>query len=156
MTHKYYAYRRYAIVFVLILIVMIVQQYAQFKAYKPGNTVVTFSNGQTQKTLNVLVQDSHRAKFRGREYGQSFHPFDGMLFLYRRPETLAFRMKNVDFPMDLVFVNKGNRVSKILRNTNPKVQGRYFSRRPIIAVLELPAGMANQLMLERSMLVTWY
>ncbi|MFK5980794.1 MAG: DUF192 domain-containing protein [Rhizobiaceae bacterium] len=68
----------------------------------------------------------------------------GMLFLYNGKTPVSFWMKNVSFPLDIIFFNEAGSVVKIHENALPNDLTPIQSEVPIIAVLELRGGTAKQ------------
>ena len=68
----------------------------------------------------------------------------GMLFLYKRETSVSFWMKNVTFPLDIIFIDNAGNVVKIHENALPHDLTPIQSEVPIIAVLELRGGTAKQ------------
>jgi uncharacterized protein len=54
-------------------------------------------------------------------------------------------MKNTYIPLDMVFVGEDGRVAKIIANARPFSLGILSSDVPVIAVLEIRGGEAQQL-----------
>jgi uncharacterized membrane protein (UPF0127 family) len=70
----------------------------------------------------------------------------GMLFIFPVPSLYGFWMKDMRFPIDIVWISD-NRVVGISHNIPPAAQQslvlpRYYPPRPVSLVLELPAGTA--------------
>ena len=70
---------------------------------------------------------------------------EGMLFVYERPKIIAMWMKNTYIPLDMLFINQGGQVVKIVRNTVPMSLTPISSDFPVAMVLEIPGGIAAQL-----------
>lgn len=78
----------------------------------------------------------------------------GMLFLYSEKQNLTFWMKEMNFDIDLVWLNDGKimayiaNMPKPAKNTALKDLPLYASPMPVNQVLELPAGTIERLKLE--------
>lgn len=73
----------------------------------------------------------------------------GMLFVYPLEEVLAFWMKDVDFPLDIIFFDKNkNSVGKPFNMQPEKVEPnrmkRYASAGPAMYAVELPSGWCEE------------
>ena len=64
----------------------------------------------------------------------------GMLFLYNGETPVSFWMKNVPFPLDIIFIDNAGIIIKIHENALPHNRVPIHSEVPIIAVLELLGG----------------
>ena len=71
----------------------------------------------------------------------------GMLFVFDEPQQAAFWMKDTYLSLDLVFIDATGMVANIAANTKPESLDPIFSRGPVIAVLEVPAGTALRIQL---------
>jgi uncharacterized protein len=87
--------------------------------------------------------------FRQREYGlmcrKALAPDRGMLFLFERPDVLAFWMRNTLIPLDIIYIGKDGRVVSFVRNARPLDETPLPSAGPAVAVLELAAGRAAEI-----------
>jgi hypothetical protein len=69
----------------------------------------------------------------------------GMLFLYERPQPVGIWMKDMRFPLDILWIREG-RIVKIEKHAPPLVQGapeRVYTATADL-VLEVPAGFADR------------
>ena len=69
----------------------------------------------------------------------------GMLFDFQRTRVIEMWMKNTFIPLDMVFVKADGIVTHIERNTTPHSLQIISSQQPASHVLELNAGIANQI-----------
>lgn len=71
----------------------------------------------------------------------------GMLFVYQRPRLLSFWMKDMDFPLDIIFIREG-KITEIFRNVPKPKPGEEITRitatEPADAVLEVNAGFVQK------------
>ncbi len=72
----------------------------------------------------------------------------GMLFIFKTPDRYAFWMKNMQFPLDMIFINN-NKIVTILQNipkpTNSKTTlPIYTPNSSANQVLEINAGLSKQ------------
>jgi uncharacterized membrane protein (UPF0127 family) len=58
----------------------------------------------SKTTLRVEVADTLEKQERGLMFRQSMPENEGMLFVYREPQELAFWMRNTFIPLDIAFV----------------------------------------------------
>ena len=72
----------------------------------------------------------------------------GMLFVFDAPQQAAFWMKDTYISLDLVFIDPAGQVANVAANARPESLDPIFSRGPVIAVLEVPAGTAHSIRLE--------
>ncbi|KKP97576.1 MAG: hypothetical protein UR99_C0009G0008 [Candidatus Moranbacteria bacterium GW2011_GWD2_36_12] len=68
----------------------------------------------------------------------------GMLFVFPRSGKYAFWMKDMKFPLDLIWISQG-RVVHIEKNIQPDFQGTLFPSEDADKVLEVNAGSIDSL-----------
>jgi uncharacterized membrane protein (UPF0127 family) len=99
--------------------------------------------------ISAKVASTPRTQSKG--YMEESEPSDGegMIFVYDKEEPLSFWMKNVNFPLDIVFFDSN--LNYIDHQTMEKFNGeeddrlpRYSSSRPAQFAVELPAGWCDK------------
>ena len=69
----------------------------------------------------------------------------GMLFVFPKVASRGFWMRNMSFPIDIIWINKDKVVIGVESNVDPSSYPHmYFPPSPIQYVLELNAGYANK------------
>lgn len=109
---------------------------------RPARILIETSLGTMD--YRVEVADSALSRVQGLMNREPLPHNTGMLFLYSRETTVSFWMKDVSFPLDIIFFNKAGSVVKIHKNALPYDLTPIQSEVPIIAVLELRGGTAKQ------------
>lgn len=96
--------------------------------------------------VSVDVVDTPALRMRGLSGRPGLAPDEGMLFLFETPRIQSFWMKEMRFPIDIVWIRDG-RVVGISPNLpvpkNPQQLPQYPSPVPCDVVLELRAGAAR-------------
>ncbi len=95
-------------------------------------------------TAEAVVSRAARAK--GLSGRPSLAPHTGMLFVFETPGRYGFWMKDMKFPIDIVWI-EGGRVVDIVEKAPPDdrpTRPVYYPRRPASRVLELPAGFSEK------------
>lgn len=70
---------------------------------------------------------------------------EGMLFVFDRADTWPIWMKDMQYPIDIVWLDDNKRIVHIAANVSPDTYPQSFkSDTPARYVLELPAGYADQ------------
>lgn len=100
------------------------------------------------KNLNLLVADTMDLRFKGLSNYNTLGKHDGMLFIFSDLGQHEFVMRDMNFPLDIIWLND-KQVVDIAPNLPPE-KGRteakltlYPARAPSSYVLEVPAGYAQ-------------
>ena len=83
-------------------------------------------------------------KSRGLMHRTSLPVDQGMLFLYKKPQKLSMWMKNTNIPLDMLFISSDGIVDQVVPNTTPHSLTYISSKSPVIAVLEINAGLSEE------------
>ena len=70
-----------------------------------------------------------------------------MWFIFSDDAERVFWMKNVTFPLDMIFIDKSFAIRKIIRMVPPCIQEpcpRYYSGVPVRYALEVPGGYCDR------------
>ena|SRR5215831_14058118 len=97
--------------------------------------------------VDVAVTDEDRA--RGLMYRRSLPESYGMLFDFKRDQEVTMWMKNTYVSLDMIFIQSDGRIRRIAENTEPESERIISSGGPVRAVLEVVAGTARKLGIER-------
>lgn len=90
--------------------------------------------------LHVLIAKTPKQWHKGLGDRKNLGEYDGMLFLFPFSEKHGFVMRDMEFPLDIIWLSAGT-VIDIAPNVPAKPQDRpYYPRLESNAVLELPAG----------------
>lgn len=103
--------------------------------------------GQTQFTVEIADDAKERAQ--GLMFRTEMAPGDGMLFLYPKPQPVAFWMKNTYIPLDMIFLDARGVVQHIHTNAVPGDLTPIEGGDAILAVLEINAGLSAAVGLEK-------
>ncbi|EKE06795.1 MAG: hypothetical protein ACD_18C00279G0002 [uncultured bacterium] len=101
-----------------------------------------------EQNLQVLVADSIYRQQKGLGDRDSLEPYDGMIFPFAILSKHTFVMREMRFPIDIVWFKKGEVVDYApnVAIEPYKKDGEYIEYKPRIdadMVLELPAGWAQ-------------
>ncbi len=98
--------------------------------------------------LTVEIADTNESREIGLMCRTHMAPDRGMLFDFKQPQPVAFWMKNTLIPLDMVFIGEDGRIVSIARNAIPMDETPIPSAGPILGVLEIAGGRADQLRLQ--------
>ncbi|NTV44307.1 MAG: DUF192 domain-containing protein [Candidatus Yonathbacteria bacterium] len=106
--------------------------------------------------ITVEVADTEEKSLRGLS-GRSSLPRDtGMLFLFPSEDRHSFWMKDMSFPIDIIWFSSDKTIVGILPNLAPETYPKSFvSSTPDRYVLEVPAGFAREHNLSIGMSASW-
>lgn len=95
--------------------------------------------------LSVEVADDSAKRAQGLMHRKSLPTGYGMLFDFGEEREVHFWMKNTYVPLDMIFIAKGGTVAAIRKNAQPLSERTISSGVPVRFVLEVEAGVANQM-----------
>jgi uncharacterized membrane protein (UPF0127 family) len=93
------------------------------------------------------IADTSQKRNQGLSGRASLPRNQGMLFIFDRPDRHSFWMKDMNFPLDFVWINK-NRVIEITENVRPpdfQPPQSLTPKNPADMVLEINAGLAKKI-----------
>lgn len=98
-----------------------------------GNTVIDL-----QLALTKTDQEIGLAKF------SSLPENEGMLFIFNKPDTYSFWMKDMKFPIDIIWISEDFKIIHIEKSLSPDTypQG-YAPKDKALYVLEVNAGFSD-------------
>lgn len=129
-----------------------------FSACQPisiTNATLTLSN----HTFTVEIADSPAEREKGLMFRENLCDSCGMLFIYSKPQTVSFWMKNTFIPLDILYFDAEFNLRQILPDVpicqpvHPPMPAETKEKCPVSPsrsdqiqyVLELPAGTAKQI-----------
>jgi len=104
---------------------------------------VVTPKGRTRFFVEIADNDAERE--RGLMFRKVVPPDRGMLFDFKTPRPVAFWMKNTLIPLDIIYIQGDGTVLSIARNTTPLSEAPIPSGGPVVGVLELAGGRAEEI-----------
>jgi len=105
--------------------------------------------------LQVYVAQTRAQRARGLMNVRNLPDMTGMLFIYAQDAYLSMWMKNTFIPLDMLFIRADGSISSIAYNTEPQSLESVAALEPVRYVLELNAGMADKLGLDKYSRIEW-
>ncbi len=105
--------------------------------------VIQSRNGEHAFTVEVVDTPEGRAK--GLMFRTELGPDSGMLFDFKESRQVSFWMQNTFIYLDMVFITQEGLIANIHANAVPHDQTGIPSDGPVMFVLEIPGGRAEQL-----------
>jgi uncharacterized protein len=145
---------RYKIAFIIVVIIAA----ASIFYFVSGRTVIIKTDRDTYK-LFVEIADDNQERATGLMEKNSFSDDDAMLFVYEREGYPSFWMKNMKFPIDIIFIGSDFKIRQIENNVQPcpaDILGcpSLTPSFPVQYVLEVNAGYTNRRQIEVGDVVT--
>lgn len=135
----------FAILLILALGIVFVQNYIKTKSFSLLKKSATATIGNHTFTLSIAR--SQKEKEVGLSETKLLSENQGMIFIFDKPDYYSFWMKNMKFPIDIIYINN-DAIVTIIKNAqiikpqdNPTV---YFSTQPADKVLEIQAGLSEK------------
>jgi uncharacterized membrane protein (UPF0127 family) len=120
-----------------------------------ADLTVTGQDGKQKAAFEVEIAATEEANMQGLMYRESMARNRGMLF---DPEGLSrnpFWMKNTYMPLDIIFIDENSRIMKIAAHTKPFSEDTIDSGGIYRYVLEINAGLSDELGLAIGDKISW-
>jgi uncharacterized membrane protein (UPF0127 family) len=95
--------------------------------------------------FQVEVVDTADERAEGLMRRESLPRFSGMLFVYERPQPVAFWMRNTLIPLDMLFFDAEGRLVRVKSQAQPHDETPVVGGDGIQYVLEINGGLAAEL-----------
>lgn len=114
-----------------------------------GEASVTVEGARECVLLDTVLADSDARRRRGLMWVKSMPPNSGMIFDYVRPRGVSMWMRNTLISLDIAFIDASGIIINIAENTEPLSLNSIAAEEPARYALELNAGRAAGLGLQR-------
>ncbi len=109
-----------------------------------GNASVTVGND----TFNVEIADEAKEREQGLSNREELSEDTGMLFIFEEKGEYEFWMRDVNFPLDIIYISD-NKIVDIMKNAKPQnTEIIYKPQAPANYVLEINGGLSDKLEIE--------
>lgn len=133
---------------ILVLVFLIAAAFFFFFVYrKNGNEYNIVYFPKQNISLNVRLAENPSEWSRGLMFEKSFLENEGMLFVFPDEIPRQFWMKNMNFPLDIIFISADKTIVALKDNFAPCVSAdcpSYQSSKPAKYVLEANAGFSEE------------
>lgn len=97
------------------------------------------------KTILVEIAKTLEVKTKGLSGREFLKKNQGMLFVYERPGFYSFWMKEMRFPIDIIWISENHEIIDVTKNISPDSFPKTFrSQKPAQYVLEVNAGFSDK------------
>ena len=96
-------------------------------------------------TFSVTVAKTDKEKQIGLSETKKLDKNQGMLFVFDQPDYYSFWMKNMKFPIDIIYIN-GDKVTTVINSAEPVSNGQlpiYQPKEKSDKVIEINAGLSK-------------
>ncbi len=97
-----------------------------------------------QLAFTVEIADTPQTRARGLMFRESLPRGAGMLFVYEKPGRASFWMKNTLIPLDMLFIDRTGRVTRIHSMAQPGDLRPIDGGDGVFAVLEINGGLTRR------------
>lgn len=133
---------KFVILFVFIVVFLLVIIVLSNFTYK--STVVVGG-----KTFNVEVVETSYFLEKGLSGHEQLKSNEGMFFVFEKPDKYGFWMKNMSFPIDIVWFTPDLKINHIEKSVSPNTYPNVFvPETDSLYVLEISAGQSAELNLK--------
>ena len=127
-------------IFLFLIIFLIVS--SVFILYKPKSELCF-----NEKCIEIEIMQSPEERALGLMYRQKISEDQGMLFIFDQPLKVNFWMKNVQFSIDMIFIDETNTIVHIEKNVPPCHKDpcpTYSSISEVKYVVEVVSGFCDK------------
>lgn len=129
-----------------IILIIFACKYISTRFYSPqGNKIIPVKIANQIFYAEVVSSDERMQKGLGGR--KSMCKSCGMIFEFSKAGKYSFWMKDMQFSLDIIWL-KGGRIVHIEKNIQPDFVGTLISRKDADTVLEINAGIVDNLRLE--------
>lgn len=102
--------------------------------------------GVSTSSITAFVAATDQERQRGLSGVKVLADDAGMLFIFSAPQVANFWMKDMNFPLDMIWIDENKVVTGVSSNISPETFPKTFSSSvPVSYVLEVNAGIAEKM-----------
>ena len=96
-------------------------------------------------TISVEVADSPEERTQGLSGRARLPEGHGLLFIFQREGKWGIWMKDMKFPIDIIWMSREGNIITIARDVAPQTYpNAFYPAQPALYVLEVPAGFSDK------------
>ena len=107
--------------------------------------LLIYNSMERQATFCVELATTYSERQQGLMFRKDMGFNEGMMFVYDKPQSVSFWMKNTSIPLDIIFADGSGTVTKIFKNAVPFSTVSIFGGEQVQYVLEINAGLSKSL-----------
>lgn len=143
-----------AVIFLFLFLAIFYKPFSVGNNLSPKNSVYKniIINGASIKAELAITAKERMKGLSGR---RSLKDDEGMLFVFERPDFHTFWMKDMNFPIDIIWISEEMRIADIARDARPEsFPENFLPKRQAKYVLEVNSGWAEKNGAEEGDIVT--
>lgn len=149
---KYKIMKTILFLFLLLVLVVFGGKYAYDYTSKNGFSFPSFNSEKTTKVIinkqqfSAKIADTEEKRQIGLSQTNSLGKNEGMIFIFDNPNLYSFWMKDMKFPIDIIYINN-EKIVKIFENVQTQTGENltvYTPDQPANRVLEINAGQSKK------------
>lgn len=126
---------------IIIFLVTLILMGALFLNKSPRQGLVTIGG----KTIKVEMAQTLVERERGLSGKTILPEGTGMLFIFEKPDYYGFWMKDMNFPIDIIWIGRDYKIVDVSADVSPSTFPKTFSpKEPVQYILEVNSGWAEQ------------
>ena len=110
--------------------------------------VLSIETDSIKANFDIEIAETEYETQTGLMYRKSMKEDRGMLFIQPTESLQYFYMKNTEIPLDIIYINSGMKIVSFQKNAEPFNENTLPSNVPAKYVLEINAGLSDQLGLQ--------
>jgi hypothetical protein len=120
-----------------------------FLLFKPDTSLLEVDNLTQLSIKGVLLQvevaDTPDEQSKGLSGRANLAENEGLLFVYEQPARPSFWMKEMNFPIDIIWISSDKKIAEVTAKVSPDTYPQSFRpQKEIRYVLEVSAGTAER------------
>lgn len=130
----------------IVLVLLLLILFSQWQAFQRADALVIFHTKDGSFHIACQIADDDQSRKTGLLNVDFLEHNKGMLFVYKTAEPRVFTMKNMNIPLDIIFIDQNLTVIKIVE---ANIGDEYIkSIDPAQYVVEINQGIANKYSIE--------
>ena len=130
-------------IFLTLLVILIILIFTSFMIHNSKNEIQQACI-EEKACFQIEIADTQEKRALGLSYRESMEENKGMLFIFDEEETPGFWMKNMDFPLDIIWIDKNLNIIGVEKNLQPCLENSclvFYPNQKIKYVLEINSGL---------------
>lgn len=107
------------------------------------------------KILDIEIAETEYETQTGLMYRKSMEDNQAMLFIFEEEQPKSFYMKNTEFSLDIIYVNRDKEIVSVQKNAKPLDNTSLPSNVPVLYVLEIKGGLSDSWGVKKGDFIEW-